>query len=81
VSYAAGECLGDVTGSGREVENGVGQPGRERGDERIRDRLIDGRDRLPLRLPAACSGVPAPTRLFCRLYAATLVNCGRISRP
>ena len=39
------------------------------------------RDELALGLPACCGGVPAPPDLVRRLYAATPLNWGRMSRP
>ena len=54
---------------------------REAGDERLRNRSAECRDGVALRLPADGSRVPAPSDLVGRLYAATPLNCGRMSRP
>ena len=68
-------------GPGGEVEHDVRGCGRERGEERIGDRRVDARDELALGLPAGRGGVPAPPDVVGRLYAATPLNCGRMSRP
>ena len=75
------ERLGDVPGAGGEIEDGVAGAQREAGDERLRDRSAECRDGLALRLPADGSRVPAPSDFVGRLYAATPLNCGRMSRP
>ena len=53
----------------------------ERREKRVGDRRVDGRDKLALGLPAGCRGVPAPPDFVRRLYAATPLNSGRMSRP
>jgi hypothetical protein len=81
VHPALRERLGDVPRAGSEVEDGVAAGRREAGDERLRDRSTECRDGLALRLPADRSRVPAPPDLVGRLYAATPLNWGRMSRP
>ena len=75
------ESLGDVPGAGGEIEDGVAGAEREPGDERRRNRSAECRDGVALRLPADGSRVPAPSDFVGRLYAATPLNCGRMSRP
>ena len=75
------ERLGDVAGAGGEIEDGVAGARSERGDERLRDRSAERRDGVSLRLPADGGRVPAAPQLVLRLYAATPLNCGRMSRP
>ena len=75
------ERLGDVPGAGGEVEDGVAAVERDACDERLRNRSAECRDGFALRLPADGSRVPAPPDLVGRLYAATPLNCGRMSLP
>ena len=75
------ESLGDVPGAGGEIEDGVAGAWREAGDERRRNRSAECRDGVALRLPADGSRVPAPSDFVGRLYAATPLNCGRMSLP
>ena len=75
------ERLGDVPGAGGEIEDGVAGAERETGDERLRNRSPECRDGVALRLPADGSRVPAPSDFVGRLYAATPLNCGRMSLP
>jgi len=81
VRSALRERLGDVPGAGREVEDGVARTERKPGDERRRNRSAERRDCLALRLPADGGRVPAAPELVLGLYAATPLNCGRMSRP
>ena len=53
----------------------------KRGEKRLGDRRVDARDKLALGLPAGRGGVPAPPDVVGRLYAATPLNSGRMSRP
>ena len=75
------ESLGDVPGAGGEIEDGVARAQRKAGDERRRNRSAECRDRFALRLPADGSRVPASSDFVGRLYAATPLNRGRMSRP
>ena len=75
------ERLGDVAGAGGEIEDGVARAWRNRADKCLRDRRAECRHGLALRLPADGSRVPAAPQLVLRLYAATPLNCGRMSRP
>ena len=59
----------------------VGRLQSERREKRHGDRRVDGGDELALGLPAGCRGVPATPNLIRRLYAATPLNWGRMSRP
>ena len=79
--HQAGNRLGDVAGAGGKVEHHVRGLRAERGEKRIGDRRVDRRDKLALGLPAGCGGVPAPPDVVGRLYAATPLNSGRMSRP
>jgi hypothetical protein len=81
VRPALRESLGDVPGARGEVEDGVAGAELEAGDERGRNRSAECRDGVALRLPADGSRVPAPPDLVGRLYAATPLNCGRMSLP
>ena len=75
------ESLGDVPGARGEIEDGVAAAEREAGDERRGNRSAERRDSVALRVPADGSRVPAPSDFVGRLYAATPLNCGRMSRP
>ena len=75
------ESLGDVPGARGEIEDGVAAAEREAGYERRGNRSAECRDGVALRLPADGSRVPAPSDFVGRLYAATPLNCGRMSRP
>jgi hypothetical protein len=81
VRSALRESLGDVSGARGEIEDGVAAAGRDSGDERRRNRSAECRDGVALRLPADGSRIPAPSDFVGRLYAATPLNCGRMSRP
>ena len=75
------ERLGDVAGSGGEIEDGVAGALGDGADERLGNRRAERGDELALGLPADGGGIPPPAQLLLRLYAATPLNCGRMSRP
>ena len=75
------ESLGDVPGARGEIEDGVAGAEGVAGYERRGNRSAECRDSVALRLPADGSRVPAPSDFVGRLYAATPLNCGRMSRP
>ena len=81
VRPALREHLGDVSRPGCEIEDGVAGSRSESGNERLRDGSAERRDGLSLRLPTHGGRIPAAPQLVLTLYAATPLNCGRMSRP
>ena len=78
---AAGERTPDLAGSGGELEHGVVGPGIERGYERVRDRPAELGDLFLLGFPTGGRRIPVAPVLSGRGYAATPLNCGRMSLP
>ena len=79
--HQAGNSLCDVAGAGGEVEHDIRGLRAKRREKGLGDRRVDRRDELALGFPTGRRSVPAPADFVRRLYAATPLNSGRMSRP